>query len=91
MIVGSVHFMPFVEAIYWLKRVGYTGWQSLDLYPYREDPDTAIIQGIKLLKRLDALVDEIGLVKITQLLHQGDGGRSLGLIYEHLFGRLEDW
>jgi xylose isomerase len=86
MIVGSVHFMPFVEAIYWLKRVGYTGWQSLDLYPYREDPDTAVIQSIKLLQRLDALVDEIGTEAITELLRQGDGGRSLGLIYERLFG-----
>jgi xylose isomerase len=86
MIVGSVHFLPFVEAVYWLKRVGYTGWQSLDLYPYREDPDVAVVQSIKLLKRLDALVDEIGLEKITQLLHQGDGGHSLGKIYEHLFG-----
>lgn len=85
MIVGSVHFMPFVEAIYWLKRVGYTGWQSLDLYPYREDPDVAVVQSIRLLQRLDALIDEIGLETITELLHQGDGGRSLERVYEHLF------
>ncbi len=86
MIVGSVHFLPFVEAIYWLKRVNYTGWQALDLYPYREDPDVAVIQSIKLLKRMDALVDEIGLETITQLLHHRDGGHSLGQIYERLFG-----
>ena len=49
------------------------------------DPDVAVVQSIKLLKRLDALVDEIGLEKITQLLHQGDGGCSLREIYEHLF------
>lgn len=86
MIVGSVHFLPFVEAVYWLKRVGYTGWQSLDLYPYREDPDVAVVQSIKLLKRLDALVEEIGLEAITQLVRQGDGGRSLGRVYEQFFG-----
>lgn len=87
MIVGSIHFLPFVEAVYWLKRVGYAGWQSLDLYPYRENPDIAVVQSIKLLGRLDALVDNIGVETITQLLHQGDGGRSLERIYEHLFGR----
>jgi len=86
MIVGSVHFIHFVEAVYWLKRVGYTGWQSLDLYPYREDPDVAVTQSIWLLKRLGAFVDETGLDTITGLLRQGDGGRSLQAIYGCLLG-----
>jgi sugar phosphate isomerase/epimerase len=84
MIVGSVHFVHFLEAVYWLKRVGYTGWQSLDLYPYREDPDVAVTQSIRLLKRLDAFVNEMGLDAITELIHQGDGGRSLQEIYGRL-------
>ncbi|MGQ9494013.1 MAG: sugar phosphate isomerase/epimerase family protein [Anaerolineae bacterium] len=86
MAVGSVHLLPFVEAVYWLKRVGYTGWQSLDLYPYREEPEVAVVQSIKLLKRIDALVDEMGLETITELLRQGDGGCSAQEVYRHLFG-----
>ena len=86
MIVGSVHFMPFVEAVYWLKRIHYSGWISLDLFPYREDPDLAVIESIAYLKRLDEIVDEIGLETITGLLQQNDGALTLRVINRHVLG-----
>jgi xylose isomerase len=86
MIVGSIHFMPFVEAVYWLKRIGYTNWISLDLFPYREDPDLAVTESIGYLKRLDEIVDEIGLETITELLRQNDGVRTLRVINRHVLG-----
>jgi sugar phosphate isomerase/epimerase len=86
MIVGSIHFMPFLEAIYWLKRIGYRGWISLDLFPYREDPDLAVTESIAFLKRLDEIIDEIGMKTITELLHQNDGARTLRVINRHVLG-----
>ena len=86
MIVGSIHFMPFVEAVYWLKRIGYSSWISLDLFPYREDPDLAVTESIAYLKRLDEIVDEIGLETITELLRHNDGARTLRVINRHVFG-----
>lgn len=85
MIVGSVHFLPFVEAMYWLKRVEYANWVSLDLFPYRESPDGAVIESIQFIKRLDALVDRIGLDSLTALIHQDDGSASVSAIYRTLF------
>lgn len=41
MIVGSVHWPQFLEFFYWMERLGYNGWYSLDIYPYRDDPDAA--------------------------------------------------
>ena len=70
MVVGSVHLMPFVEAVYWLKRVGYAGWRSLDLFPYREDPDIAVLQSIRFIQRVDALIDEMGIGALTDLIRQ---------------------
>ena len=52
--------------------------------PIREDPDVAVTQSMWLLKRLGAFVDEIGLDTITELLQQGDGGRSLQAVYGRL-------
>jgi len=86
MVVGSVHFMPFVEAMYWLKRIGYRDWISLDLFPYREDPDMAVIESIAYLKRLDEIVDEIGLETITGLLQKNDGAQTLRVINRHVLG-----
>jgi xylose isomerase len=86
MIVGSIHFMPFVEAIYWLKRINYRNWISLDLFPYREDPDLAVTESIVYLKRLDEIVDEIGMGTITELMHNSDGAQNLRVINRHIFG-----
>jgi sugar phosphate isomerase/epimerase len=73
MVVGSIHLMPFVEAVYWLKRVGYDGWRSLDLFPFREDPDVAVLQSIRFIQRVDTLIDEIGMDTMADLIRQNDG------------------
>jgi len=86
MVVGSIHFLPFVEAIYWLKRIRYSGWISLDLFPYREDPDLAVIESISYLKRLDEIVEEIGMQTITGLLHENDGAQTLRIINRQVLG-----
>ena len=86
MIVGSIHFLPFVEAVYWLKRIRYSGWISLDLFPYREDPDLAVVESIAYLKRLDEILDEIGMDTVTELIHKSDGAQTLRAINRHIFG-----
>jgi len=56
--VGSVHFLHFAELIYWLKKTGYSGWYSLDMYPYRDDPDEAVRASVAFLKGMDAFAEK---------------------------------
>ena len=56
--VGSVHFLHFVELIYWLKKLGYSGWYSLDLYPYRDDPDEACKTSIHFIRMIEKMVEK---------------------------------
>jgi xylose isomerase len=56
-IVGTVHSATYVETLYWLQRAGYTGWPSMDQYPYREDAAAAIGESIEWLRGYGALVD----------------------------------
>ncbi len=37
MIVGTVHSACYLKTLYWSARCNYTGWLSMDRYPYRED------------------------------------------------------
>jgi sugar phosphate isomerase/epimerase len=55
MIVGTVHSVCFVEMLYWLDRCGYSGWLSMDQYPYREEAADAIGESILWLRHFDAL------------------------------------
>lgn len=59
MIVGSVHTMQYLELLYWLEKLEYEGWYSLDLYPYREDASEACTTSIEFLKGANAFVKDI--------------------------------
>jgi xylose isomerase len=58
MIVGSVHSVCYLETLYWLDRCGYSGWLSMDQYPYREDAAGAIGESILWLHRFDEILQE---------------------------------
>jgi len=36
MMVGSVHLVEYLELAYWLRKLNYKGWLTLDIFPYRE-------------------------------------------------------
>jgi len=71
MIVGTVHTVCYIETLYWLDRCGYTGWLSMDQYPYREDAAGAIGESIIWLRRFDQIV-EAHRTEIDQLVKSED-------------------
>lgn len=56
MIVGTVHSSCYIEALYWLDKTGYSGWLSMDQYPYREDAAGAIGESVAWLIQFDKIV-----------------------------------
>ena len=58
MIVSSVHMTTYVELLFWLKKTGYTGWLSMDQYPYREDAIDAISESLHWVKKYETIVEE---------------------------------
>jgi sugar phosphate isomerase/epimerase len=71
MIAGSVHSICYLEILYWLDRCRYTGWLSMDQYPYREDAAGAIGESILWLRQFSAIL-EANRSKIDQLVKQQD-------------------
>ncbi|NLF03124.1 MAG: sugar phosphate isomerase/epimerase [Anaerolineales bacterium] len=88
MIVGSIHTVEYIELLYWLDRVGYTGFLSLDQYPYREDPERAIGESIKWLKVFRAMLNRVGFERVTEALKKGDATASQALLREAIAGSL---
>lgn len=86
MIVGSVHFTHYVELSYWLKRIGYAGWHSMDLYPYREDGGRAVSESVAFLRDLERCLTPSKLEEINQLLAEGDATASTRWIRNFIFG-----
>jgi sugar phosphate isomerase/epimerase len=81
MIVGSIHTVEYVELLYWLDRIGYTGWFSMDQYPYREDARAALAESVEFLRVIESRMDQYRR-RIDDLLRQGDATRSVALMRE---------
>jgi xylose isomerase len=86
MIVGSVHATHYVELHYWLKKIGYDGWHSMDLYPYREDGGRAVSESVAFLRDLETAVTDQHLAEIEQLLTTGDATASTRWMRNFIFG-----
>jgi xylose isomerase len=83
--VGSIHTVEFVELLYWLDRLGYEGWYSLDIYPYREDPVQACSFSIAFLDRARLIVEKLNQSDISPLLRQDGALAALLAVNETIF------
>lgn len=84
MIVGSIHLVDYFEMLYWLEKTGYEGWYSMDQYPYREDGYRAIRSSVLFLQRMHALLGQVGMSAVEQLVRQRDPVATCEFIRENL-------
>lgn len=82
--VGSVHYLHFMEMFYWLRKLGYKGWYSLDMYPYRDDPDEAVRASLKFMKGMDTFVEK----KLTDFVPGVVGKDKASEVLSTLFDKM---
>jgi xylose isomerase len=80
MMVSSVHVIEYLELLYWLKKTGYNGWYSLDIYPYRENGVEAANESIGWLKSMMKALENTKDSEIEQVLSEGNATRSMNLV-----------
>ena len=73
MIVGSVNLWETFEFFYTLQKIGYNGWYSLDIFPYREESTAAIESNLDMVKRLAAAAEKADTGIIDDLQKANDG------------------
>jgi hypothetical protein len=86
MVVGSIHTIEYIEMLLWTRKIGYDGWYSMDLYPYREDAGEAISESIEWLKALEKLIDKYGEDELHNLITKGDATKTSKALRELLLG-----
>lgn len=67
MIPGSVHVWETLELLYWLDKIGYDGWYTLDIYPYRQDTVRACEESIRTLKHLHSIARTLDEARLAAL------------------------
>ena len=68
LIAGSVRTLEYLEFYYWLNRTGYSGWITIDQFPYREDGRDACAESAEWLGYFETLVKTFGLARINQVI-----------------------
>ncbi len=88
MIVGSLHVTEYVELLFWLAEIGYSGWYSMDQYPYREDGAAAVSESVSFLRSIERLLTTERRQELRAVIASGDATRSTRWMRELLFGQL---
>ncbi|MDR0902249.1 MAG: sugar phosphate isomerase/epimerase [Opitutaceae bacterium] len=82
MIVGSLHFVEYLELLFWLRESGYDGWYSMDQYPYREDGAKAVRESVRFLQGVEQLLTPKNIKTIRELAATGDATASTAFTRE---------
>jgi sugar phosphate isomerase/epimerase len=85
MIVGSVHFVEYLEMLFWLKEIGYNGWYSMDQYPYREDGQGALRGSVEFLKGIQSMLTDKAMGELRAIVAEGDPVKSTAWVRSRLF------
>jgi len=72
MIVGSVHLWETFEFFHALRTIGYDGWLSLDVFPYREESIPSIRASLDMVKRLTDAAERVDRARLAALQKNND-------------------
>jgi sugar phosphate isomerase/epimerase len=85
MIVGSLRLTEYIEAFYSIRKVGYDGFISVDIFPYREDQYEATRQSVLNMQKYDEMIDRIGFDKLKDVIENGDPCEMVQVVRESVF------
>jgi len=80
MMVGSVHLVAYLELVYWLRRLDYKGWLTLDIFPYREDGVRAATTCRGWMEAMFRAVDRVGMDAFDEVIRSGDACAASDLV-----------
>jgi xylose isomerase len=86
MIVGSVRVIELMEFLYWLRRLDYRGWLTLDVFPYREEGLAAARESFAWIGDLLRVIEQAPSDEIERVVRAGDGAESVRLARRLLIG-----
>ena len=80
--VGALHLVEYLELVYWLKRVGYKGWLTLDIFPFHADGTQAVIQSKLWLEGFFRAIERVGTSAFDKVIKEGDACQAAQLVRE---------
>jgi xylose isomerase len=83
--VGSVHLLDTMEWLYWVDKIGFEGFYTLDIWPARMDSLQAIKESIEWTKAMRRALIDIGDKRIEELIAEGNTPKTMRTLREAIF------
>lgn len=87
MMVGAVHTIELLELLFWLERLDYDNWYSLDIFPYRDDEIGLASESIAWIQDLRTVLGYIGMEKVEKVIKSRDAAEASKMVREGMFLR----
>lgn len=78
----SINFFEFIEFFYWIRKLGYQGWLSFDIFPYREDGTEVLRRTVQACHRCFEIVDKLMESNIDHLLLEGQRLEVMRILWD---------
>jgi xylose isomerase len=72
LLAGSCNVFEFLEFLFYLKELGYDGWITSDVAPYRQDPAQIFALNARFTAQLWAWLDQVDRARIRECLQRDD-------------------
>lgn len=83
--VGAVHLLDTMEWLYWVDKIGFDGFYTLDIWPARLDSSQSIKESIEWTKAMRKALIKIGSKKIEELIAEGNTPETMRVLREAIF------
>ncbi|WP_147115458.1 sugar phosphate isomerase/epimerase [Tateyamaria sp. syn59] len=71
---GSVNLWETIETLYWVRRLGWSGWFAYDVFTRKGDPAEALEATFEIMDIFEGLIDKIGMDGLGAMIDRGEPG-----------------
>ncbi|MBT9132280.1 MAG: Xylose isomerase [Firmicutes bacterium] len=86
LIVGGVTFWETLEFFYWLRRLDYKGYYILDIFPYREEGQAALQEGVDRVKYFIDAANRLDENSLARYLDRHDSIMANKSVWKKILG-----
>ncbi len=83
--VGSVHLLDTMEWLYWVDKIGFNGFYTLDIWPARMNSLEAIQECIAWTKAMRKALMRIGNKNLEELIAESNPAKTMRYLREAIF------
>jgi xylose isomerase len=77
MLPASVNFWDTLETLFYIDRLGWTGWLSYDVYARGDDLKRSMAASISIVKLIEAFMKKVGVERLQTMLDQGTPSQNI--------------